>query len=102
QIVKQRWRLGRGLFLFRSDASFPETTVLDRVRLRLVPNSFRASILLAVLREIFLEPATAIAAGFDLEIAEHLIIRARLELVNLVLALGQDCERRRLHSAHRC
>ena len=69
--------------------------------MRLVPNSFRARILVAVLGKIFLEPATAIAAGFDFEIAKHLIIGARLEVMDLVFALGQDRESRSLHSAHR-
>ena len=100
QIVKKRRRLRGRLAFFSRNAGFAKAAALDFVRSRLVPNPLRARVFVAVFGEIFPEPAAAIGAGFDFEIAEHLIIVARLEVMNLVFALSQNGEGWRLDATN--
>src|SRR5205814_2887289 len=101
KIVKKRRRLRGWLAFFGRDTGFSDTAVLDFVRGRLVPDPFRARVFVAVFSEIFLNPTAAISAGLNFEVAEDLIIITRLELVDLVFALGQNCEGRSLHASDR-
>ena len=82
QIVKKRRRLGCRFPFFGGNAGFADASALDFVSRRFVPNPLGSRVFVAVFREIFPEPATAISAGFDREIAEYLIIVTRLEVVN--------------------
>src|SRR6202011_3830779 len=93
--------LRRWLSFFGGNAGLADTAALNFVGRRFVPNPLRARVFVAVFRKIFPEPAAAIIAGFDLEIAEHLIIITRLELMDLVFALGQNSERWSLHAPNR-
>ena len=89
----------RFAFLGR-DAGFSQATRLDFLRLGRFPNPFRPRVFVAVLGEIFAEPAAAISPRLDFEIAEDFEISARLEGADFFFALGQDRKRGRLHPAH--
>src|SRR5207244_4836187 len=88
--------LRRRLSFLGRDATFARTAVLDLLGKRFVPDPFRPRVFVAVFGEIFSKPAAAIRAGFHFKITEHFEIRARLELMNLVLTLREDRQRRRL------
>src|SRR5581483_1384901 len=97
-----QWRrLRRRLFLLCDRAGLARAFLLDRDRLFPIPNSFRARIFVAVLLEIFVEPATTIIAGGDAEFTVHFKIGARLKCADLFLARRENGERRRLHTTGR-
>src|SRR5436309_262804 len=97
EIIKQWRRLRRWFAFLCRDAGFTETTVLDFVGSRFVPNPFGARFFVAILCEIFAKPSAAVDAGFDFEIGEYLEERARFEIVNFLLPLRQDREGGGLH-----
>src|SRR4029077_3330003 len=67
---------------------------------RLLPNSFGAGVFIAIFRKLFTKPAATILAGFHFEIGEDLEVSSRFEMMNLVLALGQNRQRWRLHPSN--
>src|SRR5205814_7144967 len=89
------------LLFLGSDAGFAEATLLDRFRLGGFPNALRPRVFVAVLGEIFPEPAAPILPGFDLEVAKDFEERPRFELADFFFPLRQDRERRRLNAPDR-
>ena len=73
----------------------------DGVGARLVPQPLGARVRIVVgLLELLVEPAARVLARRGAERAVHFPVVARHERADLLLALDQDRERRRLHAAH--
>ena len=70
-----------------------------QVQLEPMEKSPGSVIFVLVFLEGFIEPATRIFASSGSECADDLVQLTRLELLNLALALDDNCQRRRLHAA---
>ena len=102
QIVEQRRELGRSPAFFLHHAGLALAFRAYRVGAPGFPQALSPDIdifRLLVLAEFFVEPAPAIFAGFAREGCVNLEVITRHELLDLLLALDQDGERRRLHAA---
>ena len=106
EIEQQRRELRGRLAFLRHDARLAEALRANRLGARLLPDAFRARRVIAVLRrrslrEFFIEPAAGIISRDTIERAVNFPIRARHEFPNLLLALDENRQRRRLHAADR-
>ncbi len=103
QIIKlRRHRSCRSAF-FRDDARLAETFRFDGFRETYTPNALLLELIVAfLLGKFFIEPAAGVFARLRAERAVDFPIVARNEFFNLLLALDEDRQRRRLHAADRC
>ncbi len=72
---------------------------IGQIQLKPADQSVGSLAFLLVFLECFIEPPARIFAGSCPECADDLVQLARLKLLNLVLALDDNCQRRRLHAA---
>ena len=99
EIVELRGDLRGGLFFLGDDAWFAVAFRNDRLGCGSIPDALGFRILVVAFFEALAEPSAPIRASGDTEITINFKIRARLEGADFFLALGQDREGRRLHTA---
>ncbi len=103
QIEQQRRNLAGGLGFLGGDAGPALAFLAQAFGARHIPQALGLGFGVLVLRrlgELLVEPAPAVAARGGGEARMHFPVVARLELLDAVLALDQDGQRRRLHPAH--
>ena len=99
EIVEERRDLGLGLFFLGDGAGLAAAFLLDRLGAGALPDALRAGILLGAFFESLVEPAAAVGAGGDAEIAKYLPVGAGFEGADFLLPLDEDGERRGLDAA---
>src|SRR5207248_1036732 len=93
--------LGRGLRFLAGDALLAFARGNDGRRLLCIPDAFRLALGVVVLLEIGIEPAAGIFPGLGAEARVDLPVIAWRECLDLLFALNEDRERRRLHAPYR-